>query len=328
MRVNDRGLSVLEQYNLKVYNTYRGRGCMICETDQGLKLIKEFHGSKTKLAFQNKVLKHVKTSGYKWVDVVLENKEELLISMDKDEVPYIVKDWFDGRECDTKNEGDILRGVRNLASLHQVMQLIPGEEEEWISTADLIGEYEKHNRELKKIRNFIRNKRKKNEFELCFIDSFKPFFEQGQEILEQLKNTGYGSLRSQSLTLGGVCHGDYNHHNILIHKDGIATTNFDRCHYNLQISDLYQFMRKILEKQNWDENLGMAMIDEYDKVKSISGEELENLYFQLSYPEKFWKIANHYFNNNKAWIPGKSKEKLENLSRQFSKREKFLKKLL
>lgn len=301
---------------------------MICETDCGLKLVREFHGSKAKLAFQNKVLQHIKASGYQLVDVILANDQQELVTTDKDEVPYIVKDWFDGRECDTKSEIDIMQGVRNLASLHNVMLLLPDEEEEWVSSGDLVDEYERHNRELKKIRNFIRNKRKKNEFELCFIEYYERFFQQGKEILEQLKGTQYGELRSQSLTLGGVCHGDYNHHNILIHKGGMATTNFDKCHYNLQVNDLYQFMRKILEKQNWNEKIGMEMLDQYDKIKPISDEELENLYYQLSYPEKFWKIANHYFNHNKTWIPGRSKEKLENLAKQFDQRESFLKRLL
>ena len=43
--MNDRGLSVLESYDLKVLRTYRGRGAIICETNQGLKILREFSGS-------------------------------------------------------------------------------------------------------------------------------------------------------------------------------------------------------------------------------------------------------------------------------------------
>lgn len=325
--MNDRGLNVLEQYNLKVYNTYRGRGALICETDQGLKLIREFHGSKAKLAFQNRVLRHVRESGYEWVDVILENEEGQLVSQGKDHGTYLVKDWFEGRECDTKSEGDILNGVRSLAKLHRVMELLPEEEEEWFSSEDLIREYEKHNKELKKVNNFIRKKRKKNEFELCFMQQFQLFFEQAQDVLSQLQQTAYGELRSQSLTLGGICHGDYNHHNLLMHRGETAIVNFDKMNYNLQMNDLYQFLRKILEKHNWNESLGMKMLEEYDQVKPISNEELENLYYLLSYPEKFWKISNHYFNSNKAWVSEKSREKLLMLAKQFEKRKEFLRHL-
>ena len=37
------------------------------------------------------------------------------------------------------------------------------------------------------------------------------------------------------------------------------------------------------------------------------------LYYRFAYPEKFWKIANFYYNSGKAWIPGRNMEKLEKL---------------
>ncbi len=44
----------------------------------------------------------------------------------------------------------------------------------------------------------------------------------------------------------------------------------------------------------------------------------------LAYPDKFWKLANYYYNSRKAWIPDKHLEKLENLISQQKKRKEFL----
>ena len=41
----DRGLSVLEQYGLEAGAVYRGRGALICETQEGLVLIREYWGN-------------------------------------------------------------------------------------------------------------------------------------------------------------------------------------------------------------------------------------------------------------------------------------------
>ena len=42
----DRGLSVLEQYGLEAGAVvYRGRGALICETQEGLVLIREYWGT-------------------------------------------------------------------------------------------------------------------------------------------------------------------------------------------------------------------------------------------------------------------------------------------
>ena len=38
----DKGLSVLEQYGLEAAAVYRGRGALICDTKEGMVLIREF----------------------------------------------------------------------------------------------------------------------------------------------------------------------------------------------------------------------------------------------------------------------------------------------
>lgn len=324
--MNDKGLSVLDQYDLEVYATRRGRGALICETDQGVKLLKEFHGSRRKLVYQQRLLQKLEMEGGFLVDTLSPNREGELISLDREDTPYIVKNWFEGRECDTKSESDILLTVRHLANIHKYMMLpeLNEEELEWLSAEDLIQEYDRHNKELKKVRNFIRSKQRKSEFELCYLNNYQEFYIQGEETLQMLQESGYETLRQKARDQRMMCHGEYNHHNVALSREGCATTNFDRCCVDLQLDDLYRFMRKILEKHNWDRRLGERMLDQYSRVHPLTDPELENLRLRLSYPEKFWKIANHYYNGNKAWIPGKNTEKLEILAGQNVERGRFL----
>lgn len=323
--MNERGLKVLEQYDLKILGTRRGRGSFLCETDRGLKLITEFYGSENRLRFQNRVLDHLREEGYGMVDRTVENAEGGLVTKDRDETAYIVKDWFDGRECDTKNSEDILMAVRNLAKLHRFMRL-PGREEEEIYTGgSLEEECAARNREIKKAWNFMRGRRRKNEFECCFLNHYPLFFEQAQEAQKRLSDSGYKNMYEEAVSRGLLCHGDYNQHQILNTKNGTATTNFTKCRCDVQAGDLYQFLRKILEKQNWNPKLGMAMVEEYDKALGLGKVEREYLKIRLAYPEKFWKLANHYYNHNKAWLPGKNVEKLQTLVDQQQKRDAFLK---
>ena len=53
-------------------------------------------------------------------------------------------------------------------------------------------------------------------------------------------------------------------------------------------------------------------------------DEREYLCLRLAYPEKFWKIANHYYNANKAWGFGRYLEKLEKIKAEEENREQFL----
>lgn len=185
-------------------------------------------------------------------------------------------------------------------------------------------EYERHNRELKKVRSFIRKKSVKGEFEAAFLKCFDEMYEWAVGAAEQMERSAYEELFRESRSKRSLVHGDYNYHNVLMIPGGIATTNFGRYHVDVQMSDFYYFLRKILEKSNWDEQLGRAMLHTYHKIKPISEAEEEYLCVRLSYPEKFWKIANSYYHSNKAWVPVKNIEKLQKEIVGLSEKGDFL----
>ena len=90
------------------------------------------------------------------------------------------------------------------------------------------------------------------------------------------------------------------------------------------MSDLYRFMRKVMEKHGWDEFLGYAMLEAYNAVLPMTEDDRNYLYFLFLYPEKYWKQLNYYYNANKAWIPEKNVEKLKTLEAQQGSRNRFL----
>ncbi len=73
--MNDRALKVLEQYELDIISTRRGRGSYILETDQGLRILSDYTGSEKKALFQNCIMERIREGGYEKVDLILPNKE-------------------------------------------------------------------------------------------------------------------------------------------------------------------------------------------------------------------------------------------------------------
>ena len=93
------------------------------------------------------------------------------------------------------------------------------------------------------------------------------------------------------------------------------------------IRDLCFFMRKLLEKNDWSPALGDGLLEAYGSIRPISARSFVELYYRLAYPEKFWKIANFYYNSGKAWIPERNQEKLEILAAQEKAKQEFLEKV-
>lgn len=328
--VNEKGINVLEEYNLNIESVRRGRGILLVETNQGVKKLVELKGTQAHVDFQNMVQEIIFEKAEIVTDSLVKNKNGELVTTDKDGKKYVLKNHIEGAECDIKNSQEIAGMARNLAKLHKYMQLKESREltAETQSIESLRMEFEKHNKELRKIRRYIRTRSHISMFETKFLKEFEEFYKEGEEALEKLGNSSYLKLSRESLEQGFICHGDYNYHNVIFTKNKTATINFEKCHVGIQMEDLYDFMRKILEKNNWDKRLGKKILAEYRNVREISSEEQENLYIRLLYPEKFWKLANQYFNSNKAWISGKTVEKLEAVSAQNSKKQEFLKEFM
>lgn len=324
--MNDRALKVLEQYDLEVTGTRRGRGSYIFDTPQGIRILSDYTGSENKALFQNQVMAQIREGGYEKVDVILPNKEGNLISRDWENQKYVVKEWYAGRECDTGSESEILAAVANLARLHRLMHLRnePEFEKSFTAPPPLVG-LRARNAELKKIRSYIRKKNSKGDFERLFLDCFEIYFAQALEAERILELQP--ELWRQETQSGSICHGDYDQHHVLMCGYDMATTNFEACRFDDQINDLYRFMRKILEKQDWNPRIGMRMLESYAQIRPVSVREKQLLYVRMLYPEKFRKLANHYYSGNKAWISRRFSDKLEALNRQQEKRVKFVKML-
>nr|WP_177297679.1 CotS family spore coat protein [uncultured Blautia sp.] len=317
----DYGFSTLTQYQLTVRTTARTRGGLLCQTDQGPFLIREMKGSEKKLLRQQELLVRLQETGSK-VDTYFPNKEGELISCDKDGIPYTLQRWFEGRECDTRSKEEVLTAVRGLAVIHKEMQL-PVETD--YMEGDLSDEYRRHNQELRKIRRFIRKKGPSSIFEKEYLRVVEWFLERAESAEQRLKNSSYQQLRKEVAASGKVCHGEYNQHNVLILKRGIAITGFSHWCFGIQVGDLYRFMRKILEKYNWDPELAEKMLKAYDEINPISEKEWENLKLRFCYPDKFWKLSNYYYTHKKAWISEKNTEKLQTLIAQRNKWDNFCK---
>lgn len=315
---------ILEQYPFEVAEAGKARGAVICVTDQGLKLLKEYRGSEARADFLYKVLFYLRTEKGRRVDCIVRTAEDRPVAVDVDETVYYVRDWYEGRECDTKNRDDILRAIRQLAWLHTDLREYQGEVPDYLRQRkdNLLLENQKHSRELRKIKNYISGKHKRNEFESAYLKEYERFADQADSVMELQERSLEDAVEEE---LYGLCHGEFNQHNVLFSREGCAVVNFEKACFDVQVGDLGNFMRKILEKHNWSLGLGMDMLNAYQKIRDLTDSELSQLYIRLAYPEKFWKIANHYYNSGKAWGCGRSMEKLQKVLEQEEAKETFLK---
>lgn len=318
--MNDRHVSLLENYEIEVLRTWKGRGAVLCETDQGTLIFKEYVGHKEKSVFQDAVLTHMQEKGFLNVETIIRNKEGEILTTDQDGTCYMLKTYFEGRECDVRDRKECERAMEMLAKLHKAS--LSEEELPFSGSAYTVSqEFEKRNKELRRVKKFLKEKSQKTDFEIYLMQCYDYFFQLALQTAEEYQ---FFKNKENNTNRNFVCHGEYQHHNIIFSGQDIYIINFEKCVKDSPVRDIYLFMRKLLEKSNWEKEMGFELLSAYEKVNELSKEDYTALYYRLAYPEKFWKIVNFYYNSGKAWIPGKNMEKLIKLNEQEQEKIEFL----
>ena len=347
--MEEKSLEFFEKYEITVTGTARMRGAFRIDTERGPKLLLPYNGSEQRAVFEQSVLTKLSDAGF-LVDSYVANKEGAYVTKDEYEEPFLMKNWYYGEECNVRKPDQAITAVRHLAAIHNALTEVtltadnaPADDvpdateasgSVTMTTLTLPGAvqkslpelFEKRNRELRRVRSFIREKKRKAYFETVYINTFPEFYEKAEAALQQAKECGCEETLAAALSAGRACHGTYTHHNLLVLHDGsFATVNFDKACLGVQIADFYLFFRKLMEKTGWDRRLAESLMEAYTSVRKVDKAEWQVFYLLLSYPEKFWKISNSYHNGKKSWIPQKTTEKLLAVKEQEKEKELLLK---
>lgn len=330
---------LLERYYIDLNSKRKIRGGFQCETEQGLLQLSNIQGSARKIPYVNHICKSLEENGRGFIDTILVDKSGGVVNADRENGDFVLKKWFMGRPCDIRRNSEIFESVRELANLHIQLQLVSKEvlqmqkdlayDARWddFINVDLVSRYEKHNMEFNKVRNYIRDKSCKGDFEFMYLGQFDSVYNQALKVTNELKESDYLSLYGDAIKNIQISHGDYNYHNVLFAGPNTIITNFTRFKIDLQVADLYNFLRKVMEKRGWDVYLGGDIISAYEDVRMLSDAECEYIRLRLSYPEKYWKVTNQYYNSNKAWLSNQIVGKLEREIEQMCIKSEFVEKL-
>ncbi|MFI3236504.1 MAG: hypothetical protein R3Y47_00580 [Lachnospiraceae bacterium] len=307
----ERNIVLLNQYDLSIRSIKKGRGQWIITCDEGIFALKECTIGTERLKLQDKIVQQIKKEDRVYVQETIRTKEGNLIAIDIDSSSYMLQTYPKGRECDANSEQDLDSALEALANIHNGMQIERGSEEVWIQRNSLLEEFLKKNKELRKIRRYLREKKQKNDFERLLYKAFDVFFDKAMYAECNWKE--YEKMMDKEDEILDFCHGDFQHHNVWFSDEGVMIVQFEKLVADFPSRDLYLFMRKKLEKCGWDYRVGQRLLQIYEMRRPLPAIEKVALMYRFAYPDKFWKIANHYYNNKKNVISEKSMEKLEQI---------------
>lgn len=306
--------AVIAQYEIEIKQIAKGRGCYICDSDRGRLVLSGWSASKERGRWLRDYLKAVQDAGIS-IEQIQSNRSGEAVTVDEmSGEAFLLKDYVQGTEISPSRWGEMIEAVQVLGDYHRTAEQVVTECPDVGWNTNVTEVRGRHFRELLKVRNYIRAKKKKMDFERIYMQYVAQMLqtaERSVQILEQEEKNHPRKL---------IGHGDVNHHNLVWTQSGFRMIHFENASYTWGVADLANYMRKMLEKNGWDEELGAEIIRSYESARPLEEAEYRQLQGLLLFPEKFWKLTNHYMNSSKVWIPEKDIEKLNKVIRQEEKR--------
>lgn len=321
MCMNERDSACLVQYDLQLNSVKKVRAGLLCDTSEGLLLLKEAGILESRAVFENSIFTNMELPQGLVVDSYIVNKEGNFITRMPDGSCYLLRQWHSGKECDARNEREVQESFQALAKLHSALRRQQADatwEQYTVMPRSLPELWQKHTRELRRARAYIRKRRTRSEYERLILNSIELYIQQADFASQKLEE-----IEDEHLPMT-LYHGDYNYHHVIFGKKEIWITQFHQMRLGYQVMDLYHFLRKILEKNGWQLQMGLQCIACYENILPLSETEHLLLYLMFLYPDKYWKQINHYLSRSKTWIPERNLNKLKNLEMQEADRQKFI----
>lgn len=201
--MNDKAVNVLEQYDMTVNRTFKGRGTIICDTDQGMRVLKEYRGRTEKLELlfqlQGKLKDSLRT------DTLIRTKEGALFVKDLDNSVYILEEQVEGKECSYKNEEDIVKACGAMAKLHLKFMTPQSEKICVMPVFFYADEMERHTIECKRVRNYLRKLHNKTEFERALLKEYDYFLEKAVAVTRRAREESQAEYEAYVNSNGLYC---------------------------------------------------------------------------------------------------------------------------
>ena len=292
-----REFEIERQFDIKIEVIKANKGVYYLRTNKGERCLKKINYGPQKLLFVYGAKEHLNSNGFSNVDNYFLNIEGEPYALVNEDL-YTLSTWLDVRECDFHNIDEVIIAAKTLAKMHEASKGYEPPENSKLKSD--LGRWnhlmEKRIKSLDKMRDMLRKKSNKSDFDIVYLKSMEFYKEIGTKALKTLEESAYYELCAKAELEKSFCHHDFTYHNIILNdKNDVYVIDFDFCKREVRTFDISNFMIKVLKRVDWNFNFAKEIIEAYNSVSPLLDEEYKVLYEYLQFPQRYWRLANRYY---------------------------------
>lgn len=312
------------RYGLKIFSIKPCRAGFVLETDKERKHLRSCQCSENRIIYVHEAKKHLLSRGFTNIDTYTTTLDEKPY-IEIDGLIYVMTPYVDARECEFDDDTDTVRASTTLAHMHLAGNGFKPAEGIFVPSdlGKLPDNLKKRYDEIIRMRR--KAERERGPFDYMYLNCVDKFIEIAEISLSLLDGVQHPRLIKQALLEGCICHHDYSYQNILIKGPTTYITGFESCCEEIRIYDLVNLIRRKMRKCDWDFEKAVMLLDAYQKVAPLSSDEIHVMKAMLLFPQKFWRVANRYYNSRRSWAQKNFTNMLEEVIDEYSVHVKFMK---
>lgn len=294
---------LISQYDVNVKKYQYLRSSYFLDTNKGKFTLRKVDLTKEQIGFSYEVDTHLNQYQFDRLNSIYGTKKKTPYALLGDET-YVMQTYKPCEETDFKDYNDLKQIILVLARFHKEAAHIESQirSPEEVKMKNIYEYYLKRQSENNKLKKNMVTLKQKSNFEFMFLEECDAY-----RRLEEmaLKNIDYDlacRLIQNVRDNKQVAHKDFTYHTVNKTLDNeYIISQLDVCNYDIQILDLAQILSKIMQKNDWDKQILYNLIQEYDKKRVISQDEMRLLKFLMTYPDKYNSICLKYMSSKRRW---------------------------
>ncbi len=311
-------------YGMRLTSIKPCRAGYILDTESGKKYFRQCQCSENRILFVHDAKQHLCRHGFTNLDAYCVTQDGRPF-LDIEGQLFIMTSFVDGRECEFGDDGDAVRAAGALAAMHKAGKGFKTRSGLFIPT-DLGKLPESLTRRYDEILRMRRKaERERGAFDYIYLEYVEKFIALAEESLNLLDGPEYPRLVKKTLEEGGVCHHDYSYQNILMKGSATYITGFESCGEEIRIYDLVNLLRRKMRKCNWNPAKASMILKAYSEHGAVTKDEIVVMKAMLLFPQKFWRVANRYYNSRRSWAQRNFTGMLEEVVAENADHVRFMK---
>jgi len=268
------------------------------ETVNGVKNLKWTRHAEAKLEFILSALNYLTANGFNLLrpPIPTVSGPPFLVAEGEH---YLLSDWIEGEKADFTSPSQLAGSCRTLALFHQASCGYRPPKDNHIRSrwGSMLNSLRMRCAELEALSlRHLKPATGQTAFDRLVGEESQYYLRLSQTALALLDRSKYEELNLEMAVKGGLCHGDVAARNFIITPAGdVCLIDFDSMLQDLPLIDLWKLYRRVMKTFKWDFALGLGMLEAYESINPLSASELEVLLALLSFPQKFWRLANRYY---------------------------------